>query len=49
VLVLKGVKKEVDLKKDLFYKRVENKKEQVFALLQELESDNLLANIGQDK
>ena len=36
ILVLKRVKNEVDLKKDLFYRRVENKKAQVLALMKEL-------------
>lgn len=36
VIVLRGVKEEVDLKKDLFYKRVENRKAQIFALMKEL-------------
>jgi hypothetical protein len=49
VIVLRGVKNEVDRKKDLFYKRVENKKAQIFALLQELEQDNLLPAIEQNK
>ena len=37
VIVLKNVKHEVDVKKDMFYRRVENKKEQIFALMHELE------------
>lgn len=49
VIVLRGVKKEVDLKKELFYKRVENRKAQVFALMKELESENLLPPAGLDK
>jgi hypothetical protein len=39
----------VDLKKELFYKRVENRKAQVFALMKELESENLLPAVGLDK
>lgn len=42
IFVLKSVKSEVDRKKELFYKRVENRKEQVLALMHELETENLL-------
>jgi hypothetical protein len=39
VLVLREVKKEVQDRKDFFYKRIERRKEQVLAMLQELETE----------
>jgi hypothetical protein len=49
ILVLRNVKKEVDMKKDLFYRRVENKKEQILALMEELEQENLLSTLYENK
>ena len=40
VLVLREVKKEVQDRKDFFYKRVERRKEQVLTLMQELEAES---------
>ena len=36
VIVLRGVKKEVEGRKDFFYKRIEHKRDQVLALIEEL-------------